>query len=69
MKFLNLGISRVLNIAFQSQSIVRIKYFFNKRVKELEGQIMDRLSNEQEIKVKTVVIEHKLQLKNLMKPK
>ncbi len=55
-----------LNIAYQSKSNVRIKYWINKRVQEMEGQIIELLPNEQAIKIKTSNGYSRVQLKHIL---
>lgn len=56
-----------LNIAFQSESNVRIAYWSNKRTEDYEGQIIDLLPNEKSIKVKTNDYIYKLHLRYIVK--
>lgn len=56
-----------LNIAYKAKSIVRIKYWHNKRAKEYEGQIVGLLPNEQAIKIRAKDIVTKLNLIHIIK--
>lgn len=40
-----------INIAYQSKSNVKIKYWIDKREKEIEGEITDLLPHEQAIRI------------------